>query len=181
MVLFAFGVGLANFASGRHLSPRNVVDSISEELPLVASYSSTGNVAVEDGNVDEIRRVLERVTGTAWAVVSARHLDDGLHALSALPAPKPTQPEGERATAGLAFAVNPAREGALESTTRAMLRRLDVDMVAVWKLDVLNGSRLDRDRRRGGWGAVSTDIGRQIGGRWTARSRRTLDGLRSRV
>ena len=61
MVLFAFGVGFANFASGRHLSPRNVVDAISEELPLVASYGSTGNVAVEDGNVDEIRRVLERV------------------------------------------------------------------------------------------------------------------------
>ena len=180
MVLFAFGVGLANFASGRHLRPTDVVDAIADELPVVASYGSTGNVALEEGNMDEIRRILERVTGTAWAVVSAEHLEDGLSALSAMPVPL-TQPTNERPTPGLAFAVNPARNGGLDSTSRAILHRLSADLVAVWKLDLLDGARLDRDRRRGGWGAVSADIDRQVGGRWTARSRRTLDGLRSRV
>ncbi len=37
--------------------------------------------------------------------------------------------------------------------------------------------RLDPRRRAGGWGRVSDDIERQIGGQWTARSRRSLDGL----
>ena len=35
---------------------------------------------------------------------------------------------------------------------------------------------LDRNRRSGGWGAVAADLGRNLGGTWTARSIRTLAG-----
>jgi hypothetical protein len=48
MALFALGVGLANFASGRDLSPGAVVAAIADEVAVVASYGSTGNVAFED-------------------------------------------------------------------------------------------------------------------------------------
>jgi hypothetical protein len=180
MVLFAFGVGLANFASGRDMPPTAVVAAIADEMAVVASYGSTGNVAVEDGDVDEIRRRLTTVTGTAWAMVSSERLEDGLRTLGTTPSPQPST-QVERATPGLAFAVTTGRDGPLVSNERAVLHRLGIDMVAVWKLDRLDGSRLDRDHRRGGWGAVSVDISRQVGGRWTARSRRTLDGLRARV
>jgi hypothetical protein len=50
----------------------------------------------------------------------------------------------------------------------------------VRKLDLVVGGKLDRNRR-GGWGGVSHDIAQQLGGRWTARSRRTIDGLRNRA
>jgi hypothetical protein len=54
-------------------------------------------------------------------------------------------------------------------------------VVAVRKLDVLKDGKLDRQHRRGGWGGVSFDIALQVGGQWTARSRRTIDGLRRRA
>jgi hypothetical protein len=178
IVMYAFGVGLANFAGGRHLSPREVVARIARELPLVASYGPTGNVALEDGPVVDAPAALAMVTGTAWAVVRAEHLESGLNALAAMSAP--SHAADERPTPGLAFAVTAGYGGSLTSTSRAILQRLSGDMIIVWKLDRLDGSRLHKDRR-GGWGAISTDISRQIGGRWTARSRRTLDGLHARV
>ena len=71
---------------------------------MVASYGSTGNVAFEDGDVDELRRRLETVTGRVWAVVGSERLEDGLRGLSTNPSPKPSS-EAERASPGLAFAV----------------------------------------------------------------------------
>lgn len=180
MVLFAFGVGLANFAAGRSMPPKAVIAAISQKLGVLASYGSTGNVAPEDGDLEEIHRKLETATGTAWAVVGAERLESGLRMLDAIPPPALSSNQ-ERPTPGLAFAVTRARPGPLSSNERVILHRVSMDIVAVWKLDLLAGSVLDRDRRRGGWGAVSVDIGMQVGGRWTARSRRTLDGLRGRV
>jgi hypothetical protein len=118
MVLFAFGVGLANFASGRDLSPTAVVAAIASEVVVVASYGSTGNVALENGDVDEIRRRLAAVTGTAWALVSSEDLEHALRTLDTVPAPQPGT-QHERATPGLAFAVTPARDGPLVSNERA--------------------------------------------------------------
>jgi hypothetical protein len=181
LVLFAFGVGLTNFASGRHLTPTDVVDAIADELPVVASCGSTGNDALEKGNIDEIRRILERVTGTAWAGGQRRASRRQLSALSAMPVPTPTQPKNERSTPDLAFAFKPTRDGGLDSTSRAILHRLSADLVAVWKARSAGRSKA-RPR------STARRLGRGFGrhrppgrGRWTARSRRTLDGLRSRV
>lgn len=38
------------------------------------------------------------------------------------------------------------------------------------------GGTLDRERRDGGWGAVSGDVSRAVGEVWTARSLRTVIG-----
>jgi hypothetical protein len=179
MVLYAFGVGLANFGSGRERSPSEVVAAVRDALPVVAWYGATGNVALQDGDIDDVRLELKERTGTTWAVIGAEHLEHGLTLLAALPEPLHTP--DERPTPGLAFGVTTSADGDVISTERAVLRRISADMVAAWKLDVLRAGKLDPNRRRGGWGALSTDIARQVGGRWTARSRRTIDGLRGRV
>jgi hypothetical protein len=94
---------------------------------------------------------------------------------------EPPHSVDERPTPGLAFAVTQAHPGAVESTPRTDLQRVSDRVVAVRELDVVKNGKLDRRQRRGGWGGVSIHIARQVGGQWTARSRRTLDGLRVRA
>ena len=178
-MLAALGVGLANFGMGREWRPSELAAAVAERLRLIAWYRATGNFALADGNADEVRGILSDVSGTEWAVIPFEAVTAALEVLSRLPEPPHTI--DERATPGLAFAVSPARIGALQSTARANLRRISDQVVAVHKLDWLKDGKLDRQHRRGGWGGVSADIARQIGGRWTARSRRTLDGLRQRA
>ena len=119
---------------------------------MVAWYGSTGNVALEHSDPNEVRRVLHDVTGVAWAVVSEEQLDRALGTLATLP--EPSHAHDERPTPGLAFAVTTPGAGEVSSTDRAALHLLSDTVVAVWKLDLLLDGKLDRDRRRGGWGAV---------------------------
>jgi hypothetical protein len=179
LVLTAFGVGLANFGTGRHVLPRELAAAVGERLPLICWYGATGNFMLEDTDPETVRAVLEEVSGTTWAVVPLVEVNEALGILAALAEP----PHGvdERPTPGLAFAVSRARPGAVAPSTRAGLLRVSDGVVAVRKPDVLKDGKLDRQQRRGGWGGVSFDIARQVGGQWTARSRRTLDGLRRRA
>src|SRR6266581_5453378 len=73
----------------------------------------------------------------------------------------------------------PARAGVSRRVTpRAVLWRISAYAIGAWKHDTLSaGGRLDPDRRAGGWGGISADIERQLGGQWTTRSRRTIEGL----
>lgn len=50
-VVYAFGVGLANFGAGRSRLPRQIADDVREVLPLVAWYGATGNLALAAGFV----------------------------------------------------------------------------------------------------------------------------------
>jgi hypothetical protein len=178
-IVYAFGVGLANFAAGRSRPPRQLVADVAEVLPLVAWYGATGNLALAAGEPAEVAQRLADITETAWAVIPARDLSAALGALDAQPAPR--VPAGIRATPGLGFAVEPSRLGLVRSVPEAALWRFSDRIVLVHKFDVLAGNRLDRTRRRGGWGQVSAAVARQIGGRWTARSRRPLAGLQARA
>ena len=182
-VAYAFGLGLglglANFGSGRDRSPREIVAIVRRSLPVVAWYGATGNIALNDVTITQARQSLREITGVEWAVVSAEQLAHGLDVLAGLP--EPAHDEDERPTPGLTFAVSPSVPGEVTSTRRAFLQRIADDMVVVWKLDLVRDGKLDRDRRRGGWGAVSQDVARQVGGRWTTRSRRPIDGLCARV
>jgi hypothetical protein len=179
-IVYAFGVGLANFGAGRSRLPRQIAGDVREVLPLIAWYGATGNLALEAGEPVEVAQRLAEITGTAWAVVPAGGLADALRALAAEPVP--LVEAGIRATPGLAFAVEPAQPGPICSIPKiAELRRLSDRIVLVHKFDVLEGNRLDRARRRGGWGRVSAEVARQAGGRWTARSCRPLEGLQARA
>jgi hypothetical protein len=178
-IVYAFGVGLANFAAGRSRLPRQIAADVAEVLPLIAWYGATGNLALAAGEHVDVAQRLAEITGTAWAIIPARDLTAALGALDAQPAPR--VPAGIRPTPGLAFAVEPARPGLVCPIPEAALRRFDDRIVLVHKFDVLEGNRLDRARRRGGWGHLSAAVARQVGGRWTARSRRPLMGLQARA
>ena len=179
LVLAAFGVGLANFGTGRGVLPRHLAADVSEVLPLIGWYGATGNFAIADDDPETVRAVLQKISGTTWALMPFDEINAALDILAALA--EPPHSVDERPTPGLAFAVTRANPGAVESTPRADLRRISDRVVAVRKLDVVKNGKLDREQRRGGWGGVSIDIARQVGGQWTARSRRTLDGLRLRA
>ena len=75
----------------------------------------------------------------------------------------------------------------LQDTSRAVYQRFSDSVVLVHKRDAVTPAAiLDRERRMGGWGAVAAEVGRQLGGEWTARSVRTLAGtlrcgIRSRI
>jgi hypothetical protein len=109
-----------------------------------------------------------------------RPIDDVQAALTAIAnAPKPEAQDGIRWTLGLAFQGRTGMDGgSILTTPRAILWEISPSAIGVWKRDNLDeGGTLDRNRRGGGWGKISHDIETQLGGRWTARSHRTVDGL----
>ena len=73
-VVYAFGVGLANFGAGRSRLPRQVAADVREVLPLVAWYGATGNLALAAGECVDVAQRLAEITGTAWAVIPAGDL-----------------------------------------------------------------------------------------------------------
>ena len=85
-VVYAFGVGLANFAAGRSRLPRQIAADVAEVLPLMAWYGATGNLALAAGEPGDVAQRLAEITGTAWAVIPARDLTAALGALEAQPA-----------------------------------------------------------------------------------------------
>lgn len=83
-----------------------------------------------------------------------------------------------RRTPGAAFLVSgtPTLQR-VSDTKRASSFRVSGLVVAIRKRDALTlRGILDRNRRGGGWGAIAAEIGHQLGGKWTARSIRTLSG-----
>jgi hypothetical protein len=145
-MIYAFGVGLANFAAGRSRLPRQIAADVAEVLPLIAWYGATGNLALAAGEPVDVAQRLAEITGTAWAVIPGRDLAAALGALEAQPVPRVQA--GIRPTPGLAFAVEPARSGLIRSIPEAALQRLNDRIVLVHKFDLLDGNRLDRARRR---------------------------------
>jgi hypothetical protein len=113
---------------------------------VVGSYGSTGNVVIDAGDVDETRRPLGTATGRAWVVMGSERLAAGFSALAAMP---PAEAHLDTGAGDARTCVR--RRGSARSNDLAVLDRLSNDIVAVWKLVLLDGSRLDRDRRRGGF------------------------------
>jgi hypothetical protein len=161
----------------------NVVDELRRrcpnELDVIDWYGSTGNIAVRSPRPSNVGALLERTTERPWVVLGRHRVEQALIRLREWPPPRTRT--GNRWTPGLAFAVSGKNSGPVAGTDRAMLLRVDHGVVAVYKNDALVGQRLDPKRRRGGWGAISTDLQRQVGGIWTARSRKPIEGLLNRL
>ncbi len=189
MALYAvFGVGIGNLGRGR--TPRRPmskwVELLNRHLPqadppvrIIAFFGHTGNFLAESASTDleEVTARFEDVLDTAWVV---RPLDDVRAALTAIAdLPEPRGENGIRWTLGLAFRREAGiAPGSIATTPQAVLWRVAPHTVGAWKRDALSGKDvLDRVRRAGGWGKVSGDIEGQLGGQWTARSRRTIKGL----
>jgi len=139
---------------------------------LVASYGHSGNLAVR-GNARAGRVIgstLVAATGHEWAVISLGHLQEPLQDLDRIPTP--TTEHQVRWTPGLVLSIDRRpRAGEVRHTERAVLFRLSPTVVGAFKRDYLDRrGRLDPLRRLGGWGAISSDVARQLGGTWTARS-----------
>jgi hypothetical protein len=188
MIYAVFGVGIGNL--GRGAAPRRPMPEWAEMLKrhlvdgtpsvhIIGFFGHTGNFLADSPSttLEMVTARFGRVLETEWVV---RPIDDVRTALTALAnAPRPEAQDGIRWTPGLAFRGRAGTEGGnILTTPRAILWEISPSAIGVWKRDNLReGGTLDRDRRGGGWGKISDDIETQLGGRWTARSRGTVDGL----
>jgi hypothetical protein len=157
MIVLGFALGQNNFGSGR-ARMADLVPEIQRHLPagarLMAWHGHSGNVAVDSDAPETVRVALRDASGRDWAMVPAETVVSALGALGPI-----REESGVRWTPGLAFN--------LETSA----------VVPVVKRDAMAGARLDKNRRDGGWGAISADVARHRGGRWTARSWRPVAGL----
>jgi hypothetical protein len=180
-----FGVGLNNFATGRvrFKEIRSLV-AADPELDVAAAFGATGNLIIDTSlSSDEVAVRLHahclQATDTSlpWAVMSVELCER--YANEAQGATEPATEKGIRWTRGLAFPVEPPGGSILSDTDRAGLQwTSDGRSVIVFKRDDVDGrGRLDRARRRGGWGAISQELRALVEGAWTARSLRTVKGL----
>ena len=185
----AFGVNIGNLrrTSGqRRRLMKDWIRDVNQRLAetgastkVLDSFSHTGNFVVEsDNDRSQVASHLSSVFDTQFAVLSIDEL--GEYALIMKKASPPEPKAGFRWTPGLVFAVSSeqATGHKLHDTPHARFYLMPLRVIGAWKLDQLTTSGvLDREKRGGGWGAVSNDISLQIGGKWTARSLKTVKGV----
>jgi hypothetical protein len=145
-------------------------------------FGHTGNFLVEGADRSaEVAQNLGRLLGTPCALVPIARVAEATAAAQA--AAPPIKEAGQRWTPGVVFHVNGVTSSVeLKDTHVARFQRLDDVTILAWKREVEDSrGRLDKKRRGGGWGAVSSSVARQLGGVWTARSATTLDGVLMRL
>ncbi len=146
---------------------------------VLDSFSHTGNFVVHSNNDrSQVATHLSSVFETQFAALSIDEL--GEYASIMKKASPPESKAGFRWTLGLVSAVSgdQATSPKLHDTSHASFYPMPLRAVGAWKLDQLTDSGvLDREKRGGGWGAVSDDVSRQVGGKWTARSLSTVNGV----
>jgi len=152
--------------------------SLQSPSRIVSWYGHTGNFVVESPRTNrmEIASELASAARASFAVLS--YSETLNFASAAEKAASPPAVGGNRWTSGVAFAVRaPPCQSAPKPTSHAAFFAISDCAVGAWKKDQLtqNGI-LDKEKRGGGWGAVSGDISRELGGIWTARSLRTIKG-----
>jgi hypothetical protein len=180
-----FIVGFNNFGTGRGKTVA-LKSKLSNPLRAVggvvtASFGSTGNLVIETGrrtNSAPIQQLLEGASGRPCAVLEWPTFERAVAALDQLP--PPAGEKGMRWTPGLGFAIEAPKRlpASLAATGRGHFVILGPRTVAIFKYDVEDGrGRLDSAHRKGGWGALSTELRRTVGGLWTSRARSALRGL----
>jgi hypothetical protein len=189
--LVVFGVGLGNF--GR-FAPKRVKAAVwirrlnttlmnySEPIKVLTTFGHTGNFVVRSAASREIvRHRLAKALKTPCAAIKVVELKKLNAAISNLPFIPLRQ--GFRYTRGAAILVSGNASGRLpDFTRRAKYITFSPTVVLVLKKDaVTDRGILDRSRRFGGWGAIGGEIASFLGGRWTARSYRTLLGTLRRA
>lgn len=188
--MIAFAVNIGNLGpTGR---PRFVMDEWVREmnetfgarhirLRMLDFFGHTGNfVVASELNLVHTAEQLATLLHTRCVVMSLDRVRRCVDASNAL-APPDAEP-GVRWTPGAVFATSAFRVSrALPETRNAVFRPHD-EAILAWKRDQLNArERLDKGRRAGGWGAVSSVIARDLGGVWTARSISTISGVVKRA
>ena len=184
-IYIALGVGIGNFSSRRKRMD-DYVRETNQRLALLPTptrivdwFHSTGNFVVQTPKTNrwDIANELSLALGVPCIVLT---IDEATLCIAiADKASSPPPETGIRWTKGIAFKV----KGRLcildlKPTTRAVFFRINGYTVGVNKKDRLtNSGVLNKDDRAGGWGAVSDDVSKAVGGMWTARSLARIESL----
>ena len=118
----------------------------------------------------DVAHALGRLLGTPCTIVPVVRIAESAAAAQALL--PPAKEIGQRWTPGVVFHVNGLYDSIASTTPRSSHGS---------EIGGIPAGRLDKRRRGGGWGAVSSAVGRQLGGVWTARSASTLEGVLMRL
>lgn len=181
----AFAVGIGNFAS-RRMSMEDCVKATNQKLSLLNSrsritdwYYGTGNFVVQaaDNNRPRVADELSLALGTPCAILRVEEVD--AHVAVAKKAVSPPGELGFRWTRGIAFWVNGKRcTVTLKPTTHGVFFPINQYTVGAFKKDKLAEGKetLDKENRGGGWGAISADIAKVVGGTWTSRALDRVEG-----
>lgn len=189
MIAFAVNIGNLGPAGSQrfpmaqlHQDLNTALQARCEPMCLLDFFAQTGNFVLECSMAaDYAAERLARLLGTSCVVMAVDLVSSATTAActAAPPAPEPKT----RWTPGVVFRVSgSARETAAWTTQTACFRPRNDFAVLAWKRDQLTArGRRDSTRRAGGWGAVSSAVGRRVGGVWTARSVSMLDGILMRA
>ncbi len=186
-LFIVFGVNVGNLGRvfGRKEAMDKWVGEMNKKLTshpsstrIIDWYGHTGNFVIESSGTDSLELANE-LTSVLETTCAALTYDEAVAFVSAAEkAASPAPLGGKRWTNGIAFAVKgPPCQSVPKPTSHATFFQISERAVGAWKEDQLtqNGT-LDREKRGGGWGAVSDDVSRAVGGVWTARSLRTVIG-----
>jgi hypothetical protein len=183
----AFGLNIGNLGRQSQRLPMNSwlglfnkgFASRCARAEALDSFGHTGNflISAETERASNVAEWLSAISGRQWAVLRLDEVSRYLSRLKRLTLP--TAPARTRYIPGLIFRIDAVVQiTSVESTVRAQFKHLSDCVVAAWKLDRVTGAGgLDTKNRGGGWGAVALDLGRQVGGVWTARSARSVQGV----
>lgn len=185
-IFLVFAVGVGNFSS-RRTRMEDYVRATNQKLSLLNSrtriidwFHATGNFVVQapDYNRMKIADELSLALGTPCSTLTVEDLAAYV-AVAKKAIPPPTEP-GSRWTRGTAFWVNgkPCTIN-LQPTIHAVFFPINKHTVGAFKKDNLAEDKetLDKENRGGGWGAVSSDITKAVGGTWTSRSLDRVEGV----
>jgi len=181
----AFAVGVGNFSS-RRMHMQDYVHATNQKLSFLQSrtritdwFHATGNFVVQapDNNRLRIADELSLAIGTPCAILTIAEVASSVAVAKKAPGP-PTEP-GFRWTSGIAFWVNGKPCTIIpKPTTHAIFFPINKHTIGVFKKDKLVDGKetLDAENRGGGWGAISDDITKVVGGTWTSRALERVEG-----
>ena len=181
----AFAVGIGTFAS-RRKSMEDCVRATNQRLSLLHSrtriadwYYGTGNFVVRASDNNRLRLAdeLSLALGSPCAVLRVEELDARLALAKKVVSP-PSE-LGFRWTRGIAFWVSgkPCTVTP-KPTAHGVFFPINPYTVGAFKKDRLAEGKktLDKENRGGGWGAISADIAKAVGGTWTSRALDRVEG-----
>ena len=183
-VFLVFAVGIGNFASRRTVM-EDYVRATNQKLSLLNSrtrirdWYASRNFVVEasDNNRMNVGDELSLALGTACATFTIEELVSDVAV--AKQAVGPASEPGFSWTRGIAFRVQGKPSTVIpKPTAQAAFFPINKDAVGVFKKDKLaeGEAMLVRENRAGGWGAISADIAKAVGGTWTSRPLNRVEG-----
>jgi hypothetical protein len=152
---------------------------LNSKTRILAWHYAMGNFVVHasDPNRLKISDELSLALGTPCAILTINDLAAYVAVAKQAISP-PTEP-GLSWTKGVAFWVNGKPSIIpLKPTPQAVFFPINKHTVGVFKKDKLTAGEepLDREDRAGGWSAISADINKVVGGTWTSRALKRVEG-----